>query len=128
MRVSVAHREIAVNRADLNERINTGAAARYLSDIYETEAQASGLLVMAAYNLGEPRLLNLVRSLPQSPAERNFWALLEKHRNRIPQETYNYVYRIVAAAVIGQKPELFGFHFATPFGSTPGNDADNAAR
>ena len=106
----------------------TGAAARYLSDIYETEAQASGLLVMAAYNLGEPRLLNLVRSLPQSPAERNFWALLEKHRNRIPQETYNYVYRIVAAAVIGQKPELFGFHFATPFGSTPGNDADKAAR
>lgn len=94
----------------------TAAAARYLEDIYTTDAQASGLLVMAAYNMGETRLLRLIRSMPESPGERNFWALLEKHRERIPEETYNYVYRIVSAAVIGADPGLFGFEFTPPFG------------
>lgn len=94
----------------------TAAAARYLSDIYETDAQASGLLVMAAYNLGEPRLLALLRSMPETPAERNFWALLEEHRDEIPAETYDYVYRITAAAVIGANPRLFGFDLDSPFG------------
>jgi hypothetical protein len=101
----------------------TAAAARYLEDIYTTDAQASGLLVMAAYNLGEPRLLALIRSMPESPSERNFWALLEKHRDRIPTETYNYVYRIVSAAVIGANPRLFGFEFEPPFGRAPETDA-----
>lgn len=93
----------------------TAAAARYLSDIYETDAQASGLLVMAAYNLGEPRLLRLIRAMPESPAERNFWALMAQHRDDVPQETYDYVYRITAAAVIGANPRLFGFDFESPF-------------
>ena len=31
----------------------TPAAARYIKDIYSTDAQASGLLVMASYNWGE---------------------------------------------------------------------------
>jgi len=100
----------------------TDAAARYLADIYETDAQASGLLVMAAYNMGETRLLEMIRSMPESPAERNFWALIEQHRDRIPRETYNYVYRIVAAAVIGQNPELFGFDFEPPLGGASDND------
>ena len=98
----------------------TAAAARYLEDIYTTDAQASGLLVMAAYNLGEPRVLSLIRSMPESPSERNFWALLEKHRAQIPQETYSYVFRIVSAAVIGANPKLFGFDFQPPLGS-PGD-------
>ncbi len=96
----------------------TAAAARYLSDIYETDAQASGLLVMAAYNLGEPRLLRLIRGMPESPSERNFWALMRQHRDDIPTETYDYVYRITAAAVIGANPRLFGFDFEPPFGAT----------
>lgn len=103
----------------------TAAAARYLSDIYETDAQASGLLVMAAYNLGEPRLLSMVRSLPESPSERNFWTLIETHGEEIPTETYNYVYRIVSAAVIGQDPELFGFDFDPPFTGTATGSADD---
>jgi hypothetical protein len=101
----------------------TAAAARYLADIYETDAQASGLLVMAAYNLGEPRLLGMVRSMPESPRERNFWALIENHGDQIPEETYNYVYRIVSAAVIGQDPELFGFTFDPAFDDVPVDDA-----
>ncbi|MBT8336303.1 MAG: FHA domain-containing protein [Gemmatimonadetes bacterium] len=94
----------------------TAAAARYLADIYETDAQASGLLVMAAYNLGEPRLLRLVRSMPESPRERNFWVLMNRHRDAVPDETYDYVYRIVSAAVIGSDPALFGFDLESPLG------------
>lgn len=89
----------------------TNAAARYLEDLYTTDAQASGLLVMASYNMGETRLLKLIRAMPESPADRNFWVLLKKHRKQIPDETYNYVFRVVSAAVIGANPRLFGLDF-----------------
>lgn len=98
---------------------STAAAARYLEDLYTTDAQASGLLVMASYNMGETRLLRLIRSLPETPAERNFWSLLKKHRREIPDETYNYVLRVVSAAVIGTDPKLFGFEVAPPLGPLP---------
>jgi membrane-bound lytic murein transglycosylase D len=92
----------------------TKAAARYLKDLYGTDAQASGLLVMACYNWGENQVLPLVRSLPQNPKERNFWRLLSNHRDKIPQETYDYVFYIASAAVIGENPRLFGFDFDNP--------------
>jgi membrane-bound lytic murein transglycosylase D len=94
----------------------TVAAARYIKDIYSTDAQASGLLVMASYNWGEGHVIKLVRSLPENPAERNFWKLVERYKNRVPPETYNYVFNIVAAAVIGEDPRLFGFSFDNPLG------------
>lgn len=92
----------------------TTAAARYIKDIYATDAQASGLLVMAGYNWGEQRVINLIRSLSPNPKERNFWKLLERYRERIPPETYNYVFYIVSAAVIGENPRMFGFQFDSP--------------
>lgn len=94
----------------------TEAAARYLQDIYLTDAQASGLLVLMSYNMGGPRLRALLRSLPDGPAERNYWALVEKRRAQIPTESYNYVLRVLAAAVIGENPGLFGHTFAPPLG------------
>ncbi len=94
---------------------STRAAAKYIRDIYNTEAQASGLLVIASYNWGENNVRSLVRSLPENPRERNFWKLLEQYGNRIPKETYNYVFYIVSAAVIGENPKLFGFNFENPF-------------
>lgn len=92
----------------------TNAAARYIKDIYATDAQASGLLVMASYNWGENRVIRLIQSMPQHPQERNFWKLLEHYRVRVPKETYDYVFNIVAAAVIGENPRLFGFDFDNP--------------
>lgn len=97
----------------------TAAAARYLEDIYTTDAQASGLLVMASYNMGETRIRRLIRSMPESPAQRNFWALLARHRAEIPAETYDYVFRVVSAAVIGANPHLFGFDFDPLPGAGP---------
>lgn len=92
----------------------THAAARYLKDLYATDAQASGILVMACYNWGETQVLPLVRSMPANPRERNFWRLLGNHRDQIPKETYDYVFYIFSAAVIGENPRLFGFNFDNP--------------
>jgi soluble lytic murein transglycosylase-like protein len=97
---------------------STQAAAEYLRDIYTTDAQASGLLVVASYNWGQTRLLRLLRTLPETPDERNFWKLLVRYRQRIPQETYDYVLKIVSAAVIAERPSLFGFEFEPPLSRT----------
>ena len=40
--------------------------------------------------------------------------MLERHRNQVPPETYDYVMKIVSAAVIGENPRLFGFSFDSP--------------
>jgi len=93
---------------------STMAAARYIRDIYDTEAQASGLLVIASYNWGERRVIELIRKMPENPRERNFWRLLTDYGQEIPRETYDYVYRIFSAAVIGENPKLFGFDFDNP--------------
>jgi len=76
---------------------STLAAARYLRDLYDTEAQASGLLVIASYNWGERRVIELIRKMPENPRERNFWRLLEDHKKEIPRETYDYVFHIISA-------------------------------
>jgi len=92
----------------------TIAAARYIKDIFNTDAQASGLLVMASYNWGEGNIVKLIRQMPENPRDRNFWNLLVNHRNKIPDETYNYVFYIFSAAVICENPKLFGFNFDNP--------------
>jgi membrane-bound lytic murein transglycosylase D len=94
----------------------TQAAAKYLKDLYSTDAQASGFLVMACYNWGEDYIVPLVRGMPANPKERNFWQLLSKYRDKIPQQTYDYVFYIASAAVIGENPRLFGFDFDKPLG------------
>jgi pSer/pThr/pTyr-binding forkhead associated (FHA) protein len=91
---------------------STDAAARYLRDIYQTEAQASGLMVMACYNWGEDNVQTIIDRMPENPRERNFWKLLS--HGKIPRQTYDYVFYIVAAAVIGENPQLFGFDFENP--------------
>lgn len=109
-------------------RLATDAAARYLRDLHGILTQASGLLVMAAYNWGEhriaPRLANLPEprdvfqaefaEVPEDPASRNYWTFLSEYADRMPEETKDYVIRIFAAAVIGQDPEYFGFDFPNP--------------
>ena len=91
----------------------TDAAARYIKRIYLTDAQASGLLVIASYNWGEGHVTGLIKQMPLNPQDRNFWQLLK--RFKVPKETYDYVFFIVAAAVIGENPQLFGFDFPAPF-------------
>lgn len=103
----------------------TRAAADYLHDIYARDAQASGLLVMASYNWGPNNVRRRIRELPRNPRERNFWALLESHE--IPKETYDYVFYIISAAVIGENPALFGFGFDNPLADYEGRSAQGAS-
>lgn len=107
---------------------STRAAARYLQTIYSTKAQASGLLVVASYNWGEHRVINKMERLPgpqgipqqalagipEDPDERNYWRFLREYRDRMPEETKDYVLKIFSAAVIGHNPPVFGFDFENP--------------
>jgi membrane-bound lytic murein transglycosylase D len=93
---------------------STHAAAAYLRDLYNNDAQGSGLLTVASYNWGQNNVLDFIRTLPENPRERNFWRLLMQYRRKVPRETYNYVFRIFSAAVIGENPKLFGFDFDNP--------------
>ena len=95
----------------------TKAAASYLADLYATDAQASGFLVMSSYNWGEDRILPMVRKMPPNPKDRNFWHLLAMGKEKIPKETYDYVFYIASAAVIGEDPHMFGFNFDNPLAS-----------
>ena len=98
-----------------NPKKATDAAAKYIKRIYLTDAQASGLLVIASYNWGEGNVVRTIRRMPQNPEERNFWKLLKQ--SAIPRETYDYVFYIISAAVIGENPQLFGFNFPAPLSS-----------
>jgi hypothetical protein len=106
------------------------AAARYLRDLHGVLTQASGLLVMAAYNWGEhrvaPRLEDLptprdvfqaeFAEVPSDPGSRNYWTFLSEYEDRMPEQTKDYVLKIFSAAVIGQDPRHFGFSFDNPLG------------
>lgn len=116
LRVGPEQAEAVVDPLDERHDVekSTRAAARYLRDIYTTDAQASGLLVMASYNWGERRVIKLIQSMPENPRERNFWHLITQYHKKIPAETYDYVFSIFTAAVIGENPRLFGFDFDNP--------------
>lgn len=98
------------DRFDFNRA--TQAGAKYLKYIYSTEAQASGLLVMASYNYGHTRVRNMISKMLDNPRDKNFWKFIQQHN--IPKETYDYVFLIFSAAVIGEDPRHFGFNFKAP--------------
>lgn len=101
---------------DRDERFDfvraTQAGAKYLKHIYSTEAQASGLLVIASYNYGHTRVKNLISKMHDNPRDRNFWKFIQQHT--LPKETYDYVFMIFSAAVIAEDPKHFGFSFNPP--------------
>src|ERR1039458_4734256 len=57
---------------------------------------------------------------------RSLSMLLQKHRDKIPKETYDYVFYIVSAAVIGENPRLFGFNFDNPLTNLNAQASANA--
>ena len=80
----------------------TVAAARYLKKLYDEFGD--WYLALAAYNTGEFRVHRAIR-LHQS---RDYWKLFV-----LPRETRNHVPKIMAAFLIAQDPEKYGF-FVTP--------------
>ncbi len=116
----------------IDERRNftkaTGAAIRYKKDLYEMFQ--SWHLVSASYNTGENRVSRLIRKHKTN----DFWELAEMRT--LPDETINYVPKIIAATLIAKSPALYGFkdlEYNVPFkfemAEVPGGtDLSNLAR
>jgi membrane-bound lytic murein transglycosylase D len=84
----------------------TAAAAAYLRDLYNI--YGSWYLAMASYNAGEFR----IRRAIIKHKERDFWALAEK--KALPRETMNYVPKYIAATIVAENPEKYGFTYNGP--------------
>ncbi|OGW44877.1 MAG: hypothetical protein A2Y66_05265 [Nitrospirae bacterium RBG_13_41_22] len=80
---------------------STVAAANYLKDLYKMFG--SWNLAMAAYNAGEGKIL---KALNKSKTD-DYWSLL--NTNYIRSETKNYVPKFIAASLIANSPQNFGF-------------------
>jgi hypothetical protein len=76
----------------------TQAAAQYLKDLSSILGKDSFLLVLAAYNAGDNAVIFGLRQIKDPVHDRNFWYLY-KH-DLLPEETKEYVLRIVALVII----------------------------
>lgn len=79
----------------------THAAAAYLTTLYTMFGDWH--LASASYNAGEGRVYKAMRGQDQI----DFFSLSEN--KRLPNETRNYVPKIIAAMIIGKNPLRFGF-------------------
>jgi len=80
---------------------STLAAIRYLKDL--NQEFGSWYLVAASYNMGENGLRRQIKKYNT----RDYWELV--HRGALPQETQDYVPKILAAMMIAKAPNLYGF-------------------
>ena len=81
---------------------STVAAAAYLKDLYGMFG--SWPLAMASYNAGEG---NVARAITRTGGVQDFWKL--RKTRYMPSETKDYVPKFIAARMIAQNPDNFGF-------------------
>lgn len=89
---------------------STKAAIGYMADLFEQFG--SWHLVAASYNMGE----NGVRRLIKRYKTNSFWDLAD--RGALPEETRNYLPKMLAAMLIAKAPALYGFRdleFQVPY-------------
>jgi membrane-bound lytic murein transglycosylase D len=60
---------------------------------------------MAAYNSGEGKIISCLKGIENPFEERTFWHI----RPCLARETQEYPPKIIAAAIVGNNPETFGF-------------------
>ncbi len=80
----------------------TQAAAEYFKDLFQIFD--SWYLSMAAYNVGEGRVLKVVKKYKTH----DFWEL-SRNKRALPRETDNYVPKYIAAKLIAKNPDKYGF-------------------
>ncbi len=80
---------------------STTAATKYLSDLYKIFG--SWYLTAAAYNMGENRLLRLIKKYKT----KDFWKLSKKRD--FPKETREYIPKLLATVLMAKIPKLYGF-------------------
>ena len=86
---------------------STLAAIRYIHDLYAEFG--SWYLVAASYNMGETGLRRQINKYKT----KDFWTLCAL--GALPQETMDYVPKILAVMMIAKAPGLYGFHDITHF-------------
>ena len=84
----------------LDPEKSTRAAAKYLNDLAFEFGDEALLLAVASYNKGENGIRGALRKLDDPRTERSYWVLAE--RGLLPDETRDYVPRLIAAAVLGE--------------------------
>ncbi|MCW5633713.1 MAG: transglycosylase SLT domain-containing protein [Rubrivivax sp.] len=105
---------LTVNDA-LDERLDpekqTRAAARYLATLMSEFGEDSFMLVLASYNRGENGVRRALRQVAREPGgfrkdKRDFWHLYRL--KLLPEETREYVPRVLAAAIVGSNAQKYG--------------------
>ena len=89
----------------------TRAAARYLANLLAEFGEDSFMLAMASYNRGEAGVRRVLHDVAQEQGgfrkeKRDFWHLYRL--KKLPEETREYVPKILAAAVVCNNPERYG--------------------
>jgi membrane-bound lytic murein transglycosylase D len=96
----------------VDERLNlvksTAGAARYLRGlILDFGAGSSVMLALAAYDVGPAKVKQAIGRVTDPIRQRDFWYLYRTHA--LPEETREYVPRVIAAMIVGRNPERYGF-------------------
>ena len=92
----------------LDVRKSTRAACKYMRElILDFGAGSSVMLALAAYNVGPAKVKHAIRRVTDPIKQRNFWYL---YRTRaLPEETREYVPKVIAVLIIARNPERYGF-------------------
>ena len=85
---------------------STHAAASYLGDLYKQFN--SWYLTASAYNMGEGRLHRLIKRHETN----DYWTLSSK--SDFPDETKDYIPKLLAALMISKSPKIYGFKNLNP--------------
>lgn len=92
----------------LNVRKSTLAACKYIRElILDFGAGSSVMLALAAYNSGPAKVKQAIRRVTDPIKQRNFWYLYRVRA--LPEETREYVPKVIAVLIIARHPERFGF-------------------
>jgi hypothetical protein len=93
-------------RLDLDK--STQAASEYIrSLILDFGAGSSVMLALAAYDVGPARVKQAIHRVTDPIRQRDFWYLYRTHA--LPEETREYVPKVIAAMIVGRQPARYGF-------------------
>jgi len=86
----------------------THAAAEYFRDLIGIfGGKSSIMLAMAAYNAGEGRIMGALRKIDNPLRNRDFWYLYRM--GYIPEETKEYIPKIIALIILDENRAHYGF-------------------
>lgn len=94
-----------------NVTLQTRAAAKYLAGLLAEFGEDAFMLAMASYNKGENGVRRVLRQVARTPggfkkSRRDFWHLYRL--KLLPDETREYVPKILAAAIVCSNPDRYG--------------------